>query len=64
MPLGVDVAALYDHRHQCPHGNLVRLLLKAAKSAPMQQAIAQWLKTVKPRKDVRLSVDIDPQSFL
>ena len=42
----------------------VRLLLKAAKSAPMQQAIAQWLKTVKPRKDVRLSVDIDPQSFL
>ena len=41
----------------------VRLLVKAEKSAPIQQALAQWVAQVKPRGDFRLSVDIDPQSF-
>lgn len=42
----------------------VRLLIKAAKGAPLQQAIARWLKPVVLKGDLRLSVDIDPQSFL
>ena len=41
----------------------VRLLVKAEKSAPIQQALAQWVSQVKVRGDLRLSVDIDPQSF-
>ena len=44
MPLGVDVAALYDHRHQCPHGNLVRLLLEAAQIC--SPALAARLNTL------------------
>ena len=42
----------------------VRLLVKAAKGAPLQAAIRDWLAPHKPPRDVRLSVDIDPQSFL
>ncbi len=42
----------------------VRLLVRAPKGAPIQQAIAAWLAQVKLRGDLRLSVDIDPQSFL
>jgi len=41
----------------------VRLLIKADKSAPIQNAIRSWLAPVKLRGDLRLSVDIDPQSF-
>ncbi len=41
----------------------VRLLIKADKSAPLQSAIRQWLAPVKLHGDLRLSVDIDPQSF-
>lgn len=41
----------------------VRLLVKAEKSAPIQQALAKWVSQVKPKGDLRLSVDIDPQSF-
>lgn len=41
----------------------VRLLVKAEKSAPIQQALAKWVSQVKPKGDMRLSVDIDPQSF-
>ena len=41
----------------------LRLLVKAEKSAPIQQALAQWVSQVKIRGDLRLSVDIDPQSF-
>ncbi|MFN7002009.1 MAG: primosomal protein N' [Roseinatronobacter sp.] len=41
----------------------VRLLVKAPKAAPLQSAIADWLKPHKLKGDLRLSVDIDPQSF-
>lgn len=41
----------------------VRLLVKAPKTAALQAAIIQWLKPHKLRGDLRLSVDIDPQSF-
>jgi primosomal protein N' (replication factor Y) len=42
----------------------VRLLIKADRAAPLQAAIAEWLGRVKPPRDLRLAVDIDPQSFL
>ena len=42
----------------------VRLLIKAKKSAPLQKAIKQWLLSVKLPSELKLSVDIDPQSFL
>ncbi|MEM8555229.1 MAG: primosomal protein N' [Pseudomonadota bacterium] len=41
----------------------VRLLVKAAKGAPLQSALRAWLSQVKPPAKLRLSVDIDPQSF-
>ncbi|MDU8942783.1 primosomal protein N' [Ovoidimarina sediminis] len=41
----------------------VRLLVKAAKGAPIQEALARWIGQVKPGPNLRLSVDIDPQSF-
>ena len=41
----------------------VRLLVKAAKGAPLQAAIRDWLAPVKLPAQVRLVVDIDPQSF-
>ncbi|MGD9864880.1 MAG: primosomal protein N' [Pseudodonghicola sp.] len=42
----------------------VRLLVKAAKGAPLQEALSRWLAPVRLKGDLRLSVDIDPQSFL
>ncbi len=42
----------------------VRLLVKAEKGAPLQAAIAEWLAQFKLPRDLRLAVDIDPQSFL
>jgi primosomal protein N' (replication factor Y) len=42
----------------------VRMLIKAEKSAPLQRALAQWIALVTLKGDLRLSVDIDPQSFL
>ncbi|MEO0991194.1 MAG: primosomal protein N', partial [Pseudomonadota bacterium] len=41
----------------------VRLLVKAAKGAPLQPALADWTARFKLGPQVRLSVDIDPQSF-
>nr|WP_321251449.1 primosomal protein N' [uncultured Ruegeria sp.] len=41
----------------------VRLLVKAPKGAPIQDAIARWIAPLRLKGDIRLSVDIDPQSF-
>jgi len=41
----------------------VRLLVKAAREAPLQAALAKWVAQVRPQGDLRLVVDIDPQSF-
>jgi len=41
----------------------VRLLIKADKSAPLQRALLDWTANLKLRGDLRLAIDIDPQSF-
>ena len=41
----------------------VRLLVKAEKSAPLQQALAAWAGQFKLRGELRMAIDIDPQSF-
>jgi primosomal protein N' (replication factor Y) len=41
----------------------VRLLVKAEKGAPLQDAIARWIGQFRLNGDLRLAVDIDPQSF-
>ncbi|WP_323716607.1 primosomal protein N' [Paracoccus aminovorans] len=42
----------------------VRMLIRAPRQAPVQAAIAAWLaQAPKPPTNLRLSVDIDPQSF-
>lgn len=41
----------------------VRLLVKAPKGVALQGAVAQWVGQFKPPNSVRLSIDIDPQSF-
>ncbi len=43
----------------------VRMLIHAARQAPVQAAISQWLAMApKAPPNLRLAVDIDPQSFL
>jgi primosomal protein N' (replication factor Y) len=42
----------------------VRLLVKADKGAPLQAALAQWVAQFRIPATLRLSIDIDPQSFL
>ena len=41
----------------------VRLLIKAEKTAPIQAAIRKWLTQFPIKGDLRIQVDIDPQSF-
>ena len=41
----------------------VRLLVKAAKGVPLQAALRAWTAAVPCPSNVRVSVDIDPQSF-
>lgn len=41
----------------------VRLLVKAEKTSPLQQALAEWAGQFKLRGDLRMAIDIDPQSF-
>ena len=41
----------------------VRLLVKAEKSAPLQAALAKWVAQLKQPANLRLAIDIDPQSF-
>ncbi|MFT6024534.1 MAG: primosomal protein N' (replication factor Y) [Ascidiaceihabitans sp.] len=41
----------------------VRMLIKADKSVALQGAISDWLRQVQIKGDIRLAVDIDPQSF-
>jgi len=41
----------------------VRLLVKADKGVPLQQALADWVGQLRPPNNLRLSIDIDPQSF-
>ncbi|MCF2869751.1 primosomal protein N' [Octadecabacter sp. G9-8] len=41
----------------------VRLLVKAEKSAPLQAALAAWAAQFKLRGELRMAIDIDPQSF-
>ncbi|PZR01087.1 MAG: primosomal protein N' [Cereibacter sphaeroides] len=42
----------------------VRLLVKAEKTVALQAALAAWVAQVKVPANVRLAIDIDPQSFL
>ncbi len=42
----------------------MRMLIRAPRQSPLQAAIADWLAPHKPPTNLRLSVDIDPQSFL
>ena len=41
----------------------VRMLIKADKTAPLQRAISQWVSNVTLKGDLRLVIDVDPQSF-
>ncbi len=42
----------------------VRLLVKAGKLVPLQAAVAEWVGQLRVPANVRLAIDIDPQSFL
>ncbi|WP_037280685.1 primosomal protein N' [Rubellimicrobium mesophilum] len=42
----------------------VRLLVKADRTAPLQDALARWAAQFRFPSDLRLTMDIDPQSFM
>jgi primosomal protein N' (replication factor Y) len=39
------------------------MLVKADKGAALQAAMAKWVGQLRPDRDLRVAVDIDPQSF-
>jgi len=41
----------------------VRLLVKAPKGMALQKALSDWVAQVKLPTNLRLSIDIDPQTF-
>lgn len=41
----------------------VRLLVKAAKGVALQAALSAWVSQIKPPTNLRVTIDIDPQSF-
>lgn len=41
----------------------VRLLVKAAKGTPLQAALSDWVRPFPLKGQMRLAIDIDPQSF-
>ena len=41
----------------------VRLLVKADKGVALQEALSKWVGSLRLKGDLRLAVDIDPQSF-
>ncbi|MEO1221970.1 MAG: primosomal protein N', partial [Pseudomonadota bacterium] len=41
----------------------VRLLVKADKGAPLQGALAKWAGQFRLKGELRMAIDIDPQSF-
>ncbi len=41
----------------------VRLLVKAPKGAPLQAALTRWVRQLRQPPNLRLVIDIDPQSF-
>ena len=41
----------------------VRLLVKAAKGVALQPALKEWVAQIRPPSNLRLTIDIDPQSF-
>ncbi len=41
----------------------VRLLVKAGKGVALQAALAEWTGQLKPPANLRMAIDIDPQSF-
>lgn len=41
-----------------------RLLVKTTKSVPLQQMLSSWVGGIKPVGNVRVTVDVDPYSFL
>jgi primosomal protein N' (replication factor Y) len=40
------------------------MLVKAPKGAALQPALRAWVAAAPPPSSVRLTVDVDPQSFL
>ena len=41
----------------------IRFLVKSPKTPRLQDAIREWVANVSLKGDLRLSIDIDPQSF-
>ena len=41
----------------------IRLLVKAPKGVALQSALSEWIRPVRLKGDLRLQIDIDPQSF-